>query len=268
MTIIRFANRALAAVDVRGGAPGTVNTDGLRLGYNVPTVDAIVIAGGSSYGEEAITAVQTGLKDDGIRSGANVAVVPGAIINDFGGRRFNDIYPDKRLAQAALHALRRGIFPLGAQGAGRMAMQGGYLGCLAHSGQGAAFRQIGTTKIAAFVVVNSNGVVTDREERLVKCNRAKSWGGLTKVSDLLQHLPESRSPQWHGGGELSTPTQNTTISVIVTNQRLSSDALQRGPTIAVLGRRAPWSAFATQLKTVVNVIAASTSLVNLMSHIN
>jgi len=61
---------------------------------------------------------------------------PGAIIYDFGGRRFNEIYPDKRLAQAALHALRPGVFPLGAQGAGRMAMQGSYFGCDAHSGQG------------------------------------------------------------------------------------------------------------------------------------
>jgi hypothetical protein len=67
----------------------------------------------------------------------------------FGGRRFNEIYLDKRLAQAALHALRPGVFPQGAQGAGRMAMQGSYLGCNAHSGQGGAFRQIGVTKIAA-----------------------------------------------------------------------------------------------------------------------
>jgi 6-aminohexanoate-oligomer endohydrolase len=132
LTIIRFKDRASVAVDVRGGAPGTVNTDALRNGYDEASTDAIVFTGGSAYGEEAITAVQSGLKERGLRGGlGNVAFVPGAVIFDFGGRRLNENYPDKRLAQAALGALRPGVFPLGAQGAGRMAMQGGYFGCLA-----------------------------------------------------------------------------------------------------------------------------------------
>jgi L-aminopeptidase/D-esterase-like protein len=116
VTVIRFVKRASIVVDSRGGAPGTVNTDVLRLGYGRPFADAVVFAGGSSYGEEAITAVQTGLKDEGFRSGdwRNVAFAPGAIIYDFGGRRLNEIYPDKRLAQAALRTMRSGTFPLGA----------------------------------------------------------------------------------------------------------------------------------------------------------
>lgn len=91
VTVIRFPKRASMAVDVRGGGPGTVNTDLLRLGYSRPFGDAIVFSGGSAYGEEAITAVATGLKDDGVRSGdfLDVAIVPGAIIYDFGGRRLN-----------------------------------------------------------------------------------------------------------------------------------------------------------------------------------
>jgi len=139
-------------------------------------MDAIVFSGGSAYGEEAITATMTGLKDEGLRSGAwdNIAHAAGAIIYDFGGRRLNEIYPDKRLAQAALHALRSGVFPLGAQGAGRMAMQGGYFGCLAHSGQGAAFREINGVKIAAFVVVNASGSVIDRLGNIVSCHPAAS----------------------------------------------------------------------------------------------
>ena len=108
LTIFRFSDSAVAAVDVRGGSPGTVNTDYLRLGYEEPNVDAVVFSGGSAYGEEAITAVATGLKDDGAYSGDwdNVALVAGAIIYDFFGRRLNEFYPDKRLAQAALHDLR------------------------------------------------------------------------------------------------------------------------------------------------------------------
>jgi L-aminopeptidase/D-esterase-like protein len=231
VTVIRFPKRASMMVDVRGGAPGTVNTDILRLGYSRPFTDAIVFSGGSAYGEETITAVATGLKDDGIRSGdfTDVAIVPGAIIYDFGGRRFNEIYPDKRLAQAALRAIRPGVFPLGAQGAGRMAMQGGYFGCNAHSGQGGAFRQIGAVKIAAFTVVNAYGAVTDRAGRLVACNRPKSWGNLTATSELLRNLPQSLNANWDAAAVAPDAggTRNTTISLIVTNQKLDTASLQR-----------------------------------------
>jgi L-aminopeptidase/D-esterase-like protein len=232
VTVIRFPKRVSMAVDVRGGGPGTVNTDLLRLGYSRPFGDAIVFSGGSAYGEEAITAVATGLKDDGVRSGEffDVAIVPGAIIYDFGARRLNEIYPDKRLAQAALRAVRPGVFPLGAQGAGRMAMQGGFFGCNAHSGQGGAFRQVGAVKIAAFTVVNAYGAVTDRAGRLVACNKPKSWGNLTMTSELLRNLPQSLKADWDAAAAASPDaggTKNTTISLIVTNQKLDYAALQR-----------------------------------------
>ncbi len=230
LTIIRFLHRAGVVVDSRGGAPVTVNTDLLRLGYDTPKMDAIVFSGGSAYGEEAITATMTGLKDAGIRSGAwdNIALVAGAVIYDFGDRRLNEIYPDKRLAQATLHALRTGVFPLGAQGAGRMAMQGGFFDCLAHSGQGAAFREINGVKIAAFVVVNAFGSVIDRQGNIVSCHPAASWGGLPKIADLMTHLPLSRRPDWMPTPAGDAPTQrNTTVSLIVTNAKLDYAELQR-----------------------------------------
>src|SRR5207253_4599419 len=62
VTVIRFPKRASVTVDVRGGAPGTVNTDSLRLGYGRPFTDAIVFSGGSAYGEETVPAVATALK--------------------------------------------------------------------------------------------------------------------------------------------------------------------------------------------------------------
>ena len=233
VTVIRFPKRASVVVDSRGGAPGTVNSDALRLGYSRPSVDAVVFSGGSSYGEEAITAVATGLKDDGVRSGdwLNLAFVPGAIIYDFGSRRLNEFYPDKRLAQAALHAMRPGVFPLGAQGAGRMAMQGGFFGCNANSGQGGSFRQLGPIKIAAFTVVNASGAVTDRNGQLVRCNQPSSWGNRTRTSELLQQMPAILKDDWVApalppGQELPA-TRNTTVSLIVTNQKLDYPALQR-----------------------------------------
>jgi L-aminopeptidase/D-esterase-like protein len=233
LTIIRFMHRAGVVVDSRGGAPGTVNTDLLRLGYDAPRMDAIVFSGGSYYGEEAITATMTGLKDAGLRNGTPdyLANAAGAIIYDFGGRRLNDIYPDKKLAQATLHALRPGVFPLGAQGAGRMAMQGGFFGCLAHSGQGAAFRELNGVKIAAFVVVNAFGSVVDRQGNIVSCHPARSWGsqslgGVPKIAELMTRVPLSRRPDWVP--ERDAPThRNTTVSLIVTNAKLGYAELQR-----------------------------------------
>jgi L-aminopeptidase/D-esterase-like protein len=239
LTIFRFADSAMAAVDVRGGSLATVNTDYLRLGYEQPNVDAVVLSGGSAYGEEAITAVATGLKDDGVFSGEwdDVALVVGAIIYDFSGRRLNEIYPDKRLAQSALHDLRSGIFPLGAQGAGRMAMQGAFFGRSVHSGQGGAFRQIDDLKVAAFVVVNSSGAITDRNGRLVKLwnnpidsdAAGGAPSGLPKAADLLVDLPVSRSKQSipQTRDRRRTGGYHTTLSLVVINQKVSYAALQR-----------------------------------------
>jgi L-aminopeptidase/D-esterase-like protein len=229
VTVIRFPKRASAAVDVRGGAPGTLMTDALRLGSSRGWIDAIVLSAGSSYGLEAVAGVAGALKDDGVRSGAwgDIAGVAGAIVYDFLGHRLNEIYPDKRLAQAALRAAKPGVFPLGAQGAGRAVMQGWFFGCGAHSGQGAAFRQVGETRIAAFVVVNAYGSVTDRDGKLVNCHRGANWGALTRTAELLAHVPESRDRNWAPPADGSSSQRNTTISVILTNRKIGWYALQR-----------------------------------------
>lgn len=66
----------------------------------------------------------------------------------------------------------------------------------AHSGQGAAFRQIGDTKIAALVVVNASGSITDRDGKLLKCHRGANCGNLTRTAELLAHVPESKDRDW------------------------------------------------------------------------
>jgi L-aminopeptidase/D-esterase-like protein len=229
VTVFHFQRKVLGAVDVRGGGPGTVNTDYLRLGYETPEVDTVVFAGGSWYGLEATTAVATALKDDGLRDGGwtSIALSVGAIIYDLGERRLNEIYPDKRLAQAAFRAARPGVFALGAHGAGRLAKTGSYFGCNAHSGQGGAFRQIGELKIAAFTVVNALGVVTDRNGNLAACFRDSSWPKELKTLDLVAGLPDSRKPGWTGPAPASDAKRNTTISLVVTNQTLNPAELQR-----------------------------------------
>ena len=229
LTVIRFRERVHAAIDTRGGGPGTVNSDYLRLGYEFPELDAIVLAGGSWYGLEAVTAVNTALKDDGTRSGHwdNVGLVEGSIIYDFGGRRLNEIYPDKRLAQAAFRAAKPGWFPIGAYGAGRSAVAGGIFGCNARSGQGAAFRQIGEVKIAVFTVVNALGVVVDRDGKVVSCHKASRWPADLTANYLMGNAPASLQPGWNGDEGAAVDRKNTTISLVVTNRKMSKAELNR-----------------------------------------
>lgn len=227
VTVFRFGKRVHGAIDVRGGGPGTVNSDYLRLGYTEPELDAVVFAGGSWYGLEAATAVDTALKDDGIRDGnwVNIGLSVGSIIYDLGDRRLNEIYPDKTLAQAAFRAARPGVFPLGAQGAGRFARTGSFFGCNAYGGQGGAFRQIGEVRIAAFTVVNAVGVITDREGNVVACYPGAQWPAPLRTSTLLAGMPESKRAGWAGAA--SAEKRNTTISVVMTNVTLTPAELQR-----------------------------------------
>jgi L-aminopeptidase/D-esterase-like protein len=226
VTVFSFGKKVMAAADVRGGAPGTVNTDIARLGYPTADFDAVVFSGGSSFGLESTTAVASALKEDGKASGywAELAVTLGAIVFDFGDRRLNEIFPDKQLAEAAYRAAQPGVFRNGAAGAGRMTRSGDFFGCKAHSGQGGAFRQVGDLKIAAFTVVNAYGAVADREGHLAACYRDPAWPKGVTVSDLMRGLPESRKAGWNSP---SGPLRNTTISLVVVNRKMDASELQR-----------------------------------------
>jgi len=234
VTVFYFQKKVLVAMDVVGGSPSSVNASYLELGYDYPELDAVVFAGGSWYGLEAVTAVSSALKDDHLRDGnafgdpPNIALSVGSIIFDFGARRLNEIYPDKRLAQAAFRAAQPGFFPQGAHGAGRMAKFGGFFGCNAFSGQGGAQRSVGALKVAAFAVVNAYGVVTDRDGRVAACFGQAGWPQDLRTSDLLENFPASKDPQWKPSTQ---PTEgkraNTTVSLVVVNQKLTAVELKR-----------------------------------------
>ena len=233
VTVFQFDKKVLVAADVRGGGPGTVNAPYMDLGYNFAELDTVVFAGGSWYGLEAVTAVATALKDDGVRDGnvftedVNIAMSVGSIIFDFGTRRLNEIYPDKRLAQAAFRAAKTGTFPLGAYGAGRFAKSGGFFGCNAFSGQGGAFKQVGDLKVAAFVIANPYGVITDRDGNAAACYTSDKWPeGAVKTTKLMQGFPESREAGTAAVEETAS-AKNTTVSLIVVNQKMDPADLKR-----------------------------------------
>ena len=222
-TVFYFPKPVMAAVDVRGGAPATINTDTLRLSYDSAYVDAIAFAGGSSYGLAVATGAAAGIKEQSADAGdwANIATVAGAIIFDLSPRRYNTITPDYEMGRAALRNAQTGAFPLGARGAGRFAMNSGYFGPdeRMYSGQGGAFRQIGPTKIAVFTVVNALGSIVDRQGNIVRCRKPPCGPIAARLAERVTKLTPTEPA--------ATPTHNTTITLVVTNQKLPVWALQR-----------------------------------------
>jgi L-aminopeptidase/D-esterase-like protein len=201
---------AACSVDIRGGSPGTIG--------NYEWAHAVCFAGGSLYGLEAACGVAAELMAmRGYTVGwEDVELVLGAIVYDF-GRRENAVYPDRELGRAALRAAREGVFPLGRRGAGRSVTVGKTFGLEQgeFSGQGAAFRQIGPTKIAVFTVVNAFGAIVDREGKVVRGHYDPERETRTPLVEGL----EARLPQAAPG--------NTTLTLVVTNQQLSRRELSQ-----------------------------------------
>ncbi|MGH2492883.1 MAG: P1 family peptidase [Candidatus Limnocylindria bacterium] len=207
-TVFNFPKVASMQIDVRGGSPG-INGEYLTV------INAICFAGGSLYGLEASTGVAAELfaKRGYSTKWMDIALVSGAIIFDY-GRRQNAIYPDKELGRAAVRALRPGVFPMGAHGAGCSATAG-HGESAELSGQGAAFRVIGKTRIAVFTVVNAYGAIVDRAGAVVRGNRDAE--GRRHAAEVVAATGAYYPP--------SEPrSRNTTLTCVATDLRL--DPLQ------------------------------------------
>ena len=129
---------AVAAVDTRGGAPGTRETDLLRASALVERVDALVLSGGSAFGLDAAGGVQTWLAKRGrgfVAAGKTVPIVPQAILFDLGNggdKEWGDLPPYRALALDACNAAGP-AFGLGNAGAGYGALAGEVKGGLGSS---------------------------------------------------------------------------------------------------------------------------------------
>src|SRR4051794_20670797 len=214
-TVFYFGGPTLPClIDVRGGSPGVFGDYGV--------VHAIALVGGSAYGLEAVTGVSAELlaRRGYAATWQDIALVSGAVIFDFGARD-NAIYPDKALGRAALKAAQPGRFPLGRHGAGCSATVGKWsrLGQREPAGQGGAFRQAGPTSVAVFTVVNALGAIVDREGRIVRGERDPQSGArVSAAARLEQQLAHAESPA-------AAPPGNTTLTVVVTNQKLAQREL-------------------------------------------
>ncbi len=164
VTVILPDERAVCAVDTRGGAPGTRETDAVAPDTLVEAVDAVVLAGGSVFGLAAADGVASWLAARGrgyrITDKPGVPpspVVPAAILYDLangGDKDWGLDPPYRRLGLEAADAAGL-TFTLGSAGAGLGAMAGSLKGGV---GSSSAITADGFT-VGALAAVNSFGSV-------------------------------------------------------------------------------------------------------------
>jgi len=209
----------VASVDVRGGAPGTRETDLLRPGALIERVHAIVLTGGSAYGLSAASGVVDALGADGIgfrvgpEPGAIVPIVPAAVIYDLGRGGDFSCRPGPADGVAALRAASDGPVVQGSVGAGAGARAGGLKG-----GLGSASQVVGDGwTVAALVVVNAAGSPVAPDGSLYAAAYLTD-----AVDEALARAPRvDPSLLAEAQAVALAPSMNTTIGVVATDARLT-----------------------------------------------
>ena len=167
-TVIVCRKGAVGGVDVRGGAPGSRETDLLNPINLVEKVHAVMLAGGSAYGLDAASGAMRYLEERkiGFNTGAGlVPIVPAAILFDLGIGR-GDVRPDAAMGYRACQAASAGPVELGNVGAGTGASVGKMFGPkqAMKSGIGSVSIEIGRgVVVGALAAVNAFGDVVDPE---------------------------------------------------------------------------------------------------------
>ncbi len=219
LTVFYFPKGAQAAIDVRGGSVGTFFTQE-KMHQGEAYLDGIALSGGGILGMEAIAGVVSSLfAKENKTTFSKMPLISGAVIFDFTPRT-NAIYPDKALGEKAFANLKAGVFKQGKSGAGVSATVGKLLGDSYQSaGQGAAFAQIGKTKIAVFTVVNAVGVILDEKGQVI--DHRDNPLTLEKLHDKTQDLLQQEKKPFQPGAK------NTTLTVVVINEKLAPRHLQQ-----------------------------------------
>ena len=223
VTVVMPEAPCVAAVDVRGGAPGTRETDLLRPDCLVERIDAICLSGGSAFGLAAADGVAEWLRRQGRGfpvAGQRIPLVPGAIIFDFpigGARQWPDGPPYRQLGMDAAAAVGS-AFALGNAGAGYGARAGALKGGL---GSASVLSQDGLA-VGALAVVNPVGSVVMPES-----GTFWAWA-LEQAGELGRQRPPPRAPATMAPPlGRPAPGANTTLAVVATNLRLDKAAARR-----------------------------------------
>ncbi len=226
VTVLLADLPAICAVDVRGGGPGTRETDLLAPETMVEAVDAIALSGGSVYGLAAADGVAAwlGARGRGFSfRGVEVTapIVPGAILFDLangGDKAWGMDPPYRRLGIAAAEAAAE-TFALGAHGAGHGAAAGAFQG-----GVGSvSIRTHDGMTVGALAAVNSFGAAVGADGRFFA-------GGLEiggECGGLGPCLAPVIADAWPHAKIDPQPRANTTLAVVATDVTLTAAQARR-----------------------------------------
>ncbi|EGX60501.1 hypothetical protein SZN_07692 [Streptomyces zinciresistens K42] len=220
---------AVAAVDVRGGGPGTKETDALDPRNVVQKVEALVLTGGSAYGLDAASGVMAWLEERrrGVRVGPDpahvVPVVPAACVFDLGRGGDFRARPDAAIGRAAVEAAAAGEpggeVREGCVGAGTGAVVG-----LLKGGVGTASTVLGSgITVAALVVANAAGSAVDPETGVLY---GELFQGRVRYPDAKVH-DAARGRLAALAARNTPPPLNTTLAVVATDAGLSKAQAQK-----------------------------------------
>ncbi len=233
VTAIVFDAPTVAGVDIRGGGPGTRETDLLDPERTVPGVDALVLSGGSVFGLDAASGVTAWLAETGrgfAVGPARVPIVPAAILFDLlngGDKAWGRDPPYRDLGFTAAAKADTGPVAMGSVGAGlgaRTANIKGGLGSASATVEGTGLR------VAALVAVNALGRVTVGDG-------PHFWAAPFEIGAEFGGLgsPATPPPGAFAWRVKPMPGANTTIAVVATDARLTKAEARR---LAVMLRTA------------------------------
>ncbi|MGW6470235.1 P1 family peptidase [Streptomyces nigra] len=221
---------AVAAVDVRGGGPGTKETDALDPRNVVQKVEAIVLTGGSAYGLDAATGVMAWLEEQrrGVRVGSDpahvVPVVPAACVFDLGRGGDFRARPDAGTGRAAVEAAAAseagGAVREGCVGAGTGATVGLVKGGI---GTASTVLESGIT-VAALVVANAAGSAVEPGTGALYGELSH---GLVDLPEAHVHEAARRRLAEIADTNAPPPPLNTTLAVVATDAGLTKAQAQK-----------------------------------------
>ena len=232
MTVVLTGGPATCGVELRGGANDVVGLDYLDPRHLVPTVNGVVLGGGSRFGEEAIAGVMRWLEERGAGFPAGSAIVPhvpGAFLFDLNvgdGR----VRPTREMGYTAAARATGGPVPEGSVGVGTGASVGKLHGIerAMRGGLGSASARVDGVVVGALVAVNAVGDVRDPDSGALVAGTRDAPGG-RRLIDTARALM--------AGGALSrfAAPEHSTIGVVATNARLTRAEAAKVAALGMLG---------------------------------
>jgi L-aminopeptidase/D-esterase-like protein len=215
----------VAAASVRGGGPGTRETDLLQPQAHVESVSAVLLTGGSAFGLAAAQGVVAWCERQGLgygRFGPPIPIVPAAVLFDLAVGDWQ-ARPGPAEGEAACLAAATADGPMGNVGAGMGATVGKTAGPerMMKGGLGWAVVETGSLVVGALAAVNAGGDVLEEDGSVLAGARVPG-GARTAIRERLAgRLDDGALP------EAVPPGGSTTLGLVATNATLTKTEVHR-----------------------------------------